>query len=62
MCREPHHESGPPGKALYQAEVTQQGTKYNTMRPARQLTMLIGQILCHVLQQGVQEINTTWEA
>ena len=32
------------------------------MRPARQLAVLIGHILCLGLQQAVQEINATWEA
>ena len=62
VCREPHQESGLIDKALFQAEVTRQGTEHNTMSPARQPTVLIGHILCHVLQQGVLEINTTWEA
>ena len=50
MCREPHQDSGPIGKALFQAEVTQQGTVHNSMSPARQPTGLIGHIPCHILQ------------
>ena len=62
VCCEPHQESGPIGKALFQAEVTKQGTEENTVSPAPQPSGLFGRILCPVVQQGVQEIHATREA
>ena len=35
MCCKPHHESGPTGKALVEAEVTWQDTEHNTVDPYR---------------------------
>ena len=62
MCRKPHQESGPTGKALVQAKVTRQDTEHNTVSPVPQPSGAFGRILRPVLQQGVQEIHTTQEA
>ena len=59
MCRKPHQKLGPTGKALVQAEVTRKDTEHNTVSPVPQPRGTFGHILRPVLQQGVQEINTT---
>ena len=62
MCRKPHQESGPTGKALVQAEVTRQDTQHNKVSPVPQPSGAFGHIMRPILQQGVQEMNTAQEA
>ena len=62
VCREPHQELGLTGIAFFEAEVTRQDTEHNIVSPIPQSSGSFGHILCPVLQQGVQEIHTTWEA
>ena len=62
MRRTSHQEQNPPGKALVLAEVTWQDTEHNTVRPVPQPSGAFKDILRPVLQQGVQDINTTQEA
>ena len=58
MCRKPHQESEPAGKALVQGEVTRQDTEHNTVRPVPQPSRVSGHILRPLLQHVVHEIQT----